>query len=73
MNDQLTNTSKMALLLVAISEAPSGKLHQDLNTLGKDVITASKATSSLRQAEEGITANAAYTVTQDCQSVSPNS
>jgi len=63
----------MAPLLVAISEAPSGKLHQDLNRLAKDVITASKATGSLKQAEEGMTVNAAYTVTQDCQSVNPNS
>ena len=72
-NGKLADTSKMALLLIAISEAPSGKLHHDLNTLGKDVITASKATGSLGQAGEEITVNAAYTVTQDCQSVNPNS
>jgi hypothetical protein len=69
----MADMGKMADLLLAIGEAPSGQLYQDLNTLGSDVIAASKASGSVGQAEQGMTVSAAYAVEQDCQSVNPNS
>jgi hypothetical protein len=67
--DRLDNTSKMVVLTIGISEAPPGQLHQDLSVLGADVIKGSKATGSLGRAKERMTANAAHTVSQDCQAV----
>jgi hypothetical protein len=69
----LADASKLARLLIATSEAPSGQLYQDLSTLESDVITASKASGGLGQAEENMTVSAAYAVEQDCQSVNPAS
>jgi hypothetical protein len=70
---KVANAAKLAPLLLATSEAPSGQLYQDLSTLESDVITASKATGSLGQAESTMTLEAAYAVAQDCQSVNPGS
>jgi hypothetical protein len=67
----LADTSKMPLLLIAISQDPPGQLYRDLDTLGNDVITASEAAGRLGQAEEEMTVNAAYTATQDCRYVNP--
>lgn len=44
---KLADTSKMPLLLIAISEAPPRQLYRDLDMLGNDVITASKAAGNL--------------------------
>jgi hypothetical protein len=63
----------MVILEIAVSEAPAGRLHQDLSVLGSDVITGSEATGSLRQVKEQTTVNAAHTVAQDCQLANPNS
>lgn len=70
---KVADAAKLAPLLLATSEAPSGQLYQDLSTLESDVITASKASSALGQAESTMTLEAAYAVAQDCQSINPNS
>src|SRR5262249_3365626 len=72
-HDRLADTSKMVILEIAVSEAPSGRLHQHLSALESDVITGSKATGSLRQPREQMTVNAAQTVVRDCQSANPDS
>ena len=69
----LSDTAKMADLLLATASAPSGPLYQDLSTLESDVITTSKATGSLQQAEENATVLAASQVEQDCETVNPAS
>jgi len=71
--DRLDNTSKMVVLLIGMSEAPAGQLHQDLSALGSDVIKGSKATGSVGRAREQKTVNAAHTVAQDCQAVNAHS
>ena len=71
--DRLDNTSKMVVLLIGISEAPPGQLHQDLSVLGSDVVKGSKATGSAGRAREQKTVNAAHTVAQDCQAVNAKS
>jgi hypothetical protein len=68
---RLDNTGKMVILQIGISEAPPGQLRQDLSILGSDVIRGSKATGSLGQAKERKTVDAAHTVVQDCQAVTP--
>jgi len=71
--DTLDNTSKMVVLLIGISEAPPGQLHQDLSVLGSDVVKGSNATGSVGRAREQKTVKAAHTVAQDCQAVNARS
>ena len=69
----LSDAAKTGDLILAAASAPSGQLYQDLSTLEGNVLTASKATGSLRQAEDGMLVSGAYTVEQDCQNVNPGS
>jgi hypothetical protein len=70
----MANAAKVAPLLLATSEAPSGPLYQDLSTLEANVLTAAKATGSLGQAEENmVVVDAANVQQQDCASVNPGS
>jgi hypothetical protein len=70
----MANAAKVAPLLIATSEAPSGPLYQDLSTLEANVLTAAKATGSLGQAEENmVVVDAANVENQDCASVNPGS
>jgi hypothetical protein len=72
-HDRLSDTSKMLILEIAVSEAPSGQLHHDLSVLESDVIAGAKATASLKRLKEQMTVNAARTVAQRCKSANPNS
>jgi hypothetical protein len=72
-HDSLADTSKMVILQIAVSEAPSGQLHHDLAVLESDVIAGAKATGSLKRLKEQTTVSAARRVAQGCQSANVNS
>jgi hypothetical protein len=64
-----TNWNKKDILLLATSQAPSGRLFEDLFTLESDVMT-SFATGSVGKAYENRIPSAVAAVARDCQSVS---
>jgi len=68
----LTDWNKMTVLLLATSQAPRGRLFDDLFKLESDVMT-SFATGSVGKAYENMIPSAVSTVARDCQSVNPGS
>jgi hypothetical protein len=67
-----TDWDKRVILLLATSQAPSGRLFDDLFTLESDVIT-SHAAGSVGKAYENMIPSAVSTVARDCQSVNLDS
>ena len=69
----LADAAKTADLILAVTAAPSGQLYKDLSTLEANVLTASKATGSLGQAEDAMLVSDAAAVEQECAAVNPAS
>ena len=67
-----TDWDKRVILLLATSQAPSGRLFDDLFTLESDVITA-HAAGSVGQEYYNMIPSAVATVARDCRSVNPGS
>jgi hypothetical protein len=67
-----TDWNKRVILLLATSQAPRGRLFDDLFTLESDVIT-SHAAGSVGKAYENMIPSAVSAVARDCQSVNPHS
>jgi hypothetical protein len=67
-----TDWNKSAILVRATSQAPRGRLFDDMFTLESDVLT-SQATGSVGKAYENMIPSAVSTVTRDCRSMNPDS
>ena len=67
----LASGKDAAMLLSAVTEAPSGTLYLDMSTVQSDVTSTETAGAGLAQPEEDLTVEAVYQAEQDCQSVNP--
>jgi hypothetical protein len=69
-----SNLQDNALLVKAVSEAPSGQLYQDMSTVRQNVDYTATLTGSLAQSSKDLVITQVdNVVTNDCGSVNPNS